>query len=469
MEEIKFKFSVNWTKTTFYCGLDVHKHELAVAIYTKDDSLSEFVKATIFSVTSKGLSEFWSFVSKYRPVGFAMEATGIYHHIIYKFLVNKRSHVHWPFSIVVVNPADAAGLPGRQKFDRIDAEHLARYLAMGLLRSGKPVIEVLEDLKAVFRMAARLERERMALKNRIKKILDRAGIRPKHFDLNKNWTVNFLELFIEQEDSLGRFIEQELGDKTSPLQKSRTYLIKNLKHLMPFFNFSLTPTQRALIRQDLVELNFKTGRKALLAVEVDQVLLDRPGLRARAHDLSTIPGISPFSAVWILAEIGNIKMYRTYKHFLSYCGCCPRIVSSGNKVYSAHTQRHSNTYLLTIFYNAAVVLCNFTKKKSALKIYADRVNSMKSFRNKKLVYCIVAGKIAKIAYTLLKNKVPFTPELGDPVILNPPNGSFSLSDKKLIRKVRNNLRRVKLIPNIGDTLGAKAEELLKELERVMIK
>ncbi|MHA1283679.1 MAG: hypothetical protein ACTSQP_14365, partial [Promethearchaeota archaeon] len=118
---------------------------------------------------------------------------------------------------------------------------------------------------------------------------------------------------------------------------------------------------------------------------------------------------------------------------------------------------------------AAVVLCNFTKKKSALKIYADRVNSMKSFRNKKLVYCIVAGKIAKIAYTLLKNKVPFTPELGNPVILNHPDGSFCLSDKKLIRKVRNNLRRVKLIPNIGDTLGAKAEELLKELERVMIK
>ncbi|MHA1273991.1 MAG: transposase, partial [Promethearchaeota archaeon] len=235
------------------------------------------------------------------------------------------------------------------------------------------------------------------------------------------------------------------GDKTSPLQKSRTYLIKNLKHLMPFFNFSLTPTQRALIRQDLVELNFKTGRKALLAVEVDQVLLDRPGLRARAHDLSTIPGISPFSAVWILAEIGNIKMYRTYKHFLSYCGCCPRIVSSGNKVYSAHTQRHSNTYLRTRFYNAAVVLCNFTKKKSALKIYADRVNSMKSFRNKKLVYCIVTGKIAKIAYTLLKNKVPFTPELGDPVILNHPDGSFCLSDKKLIllvRKLKNCLKNL---------------------------
>lgn len=110
MEEVEFKFSVDWTKTIFYCGLDVHKHELSMAIYSEDTSKSEFLKTNVFSIDSKGLNYFWGFVRKYRPYEFAMEATGIYHHMIYKFLKKKRANVRWPFKIIVVNPADALGL-----------------------------------------------------------------------------------------------------------------------------------------------------------------------------------------------------------------------------------------------------------------------------------------------------------------------------------------------------------------------
>ena len=147
MEELEFKFSVDWTKSAFYCGLDVHKYEIAVALYSQDDSCSDFLKTSTFSTDSKGLQQMWSFVKKYRPTAFAMEATGIYHHIPFKFLYEKRSQVHWPFKILIVNPADASGLPGRRKADKIDAEHLAKYLAKGLLGPGQPIIEVLEDLK----------------------------------------------------------------------------------------------------------------------------------------------------------------------------------------------------------------------------------------------------------------------------------------------------------------------------------
>jgi transposase len=197
MEEVEFKFSVDYSKPAFYCGLDVHKYELAVAVYCQDDSQSEFLKTNVFTVDNTGLAQFWNFVRKYRPDGFVMEATGIYHHVVYKFLMNKRESVDWPFKILVVNPADASGIPNRQKFDRIDAELLARYLAKDLLTSGKAVIEVMEDIKAVFRMALRIEKDRTALKNRIKKTLDRAGIRPKGLNLNHDWVREFLHFFIE--------------------------------------------------------------------------------------------------------------------------------------------------------------------------------------------------------------------------------------------------------------------------------
>lgn len=465
MEEVEFKFLVDYTKPAFYCGLDVHKYELAVAVYCKDDSESELIKTNIFKVDSSGLNSFWNFVKKFRPDGFVMEATGIYHHVIYRFLVEKRTRAKWPFKILVVNPADASGIPNRQKYDRIDAENLAKYLAMGLLKSGKPVIEVIEDLKAIFRMALRIEKDRTALKNRIKKTLDRAGIRPKGFDLNLEWVHEFLHHLIGEDKTLGDTIIQ-IQENPGLLKQHRHKIFKNVYKFVPYHNFTLTPAQRSMIRQDLVELDFKTARKRLLAVEVDQLILERPGLRQHAYNLSTIPGISPFSAVWILAEIGNVHQFHSMKQFIAYCGCSPRIVSSAGKVYSAHISRHSNSYLRTIFYNAAVVTCNLEKKESVLKEYAKRTIERKRSVSMKLVYCIVAAKIARIAYSILKNSVPFNSEHGISLrnkYLNRINSEFSLTTKKLIRRTRNSLRRVEVIQELG-LLGEHASNLAEQLD-----
>lgn len=469
MEMKEFKFKVDWTKSAFYCGMDVHKHELTVAVFSDDESETEFLKTNIFPVNSRGLEEFWSFVKKYHPCAFAMEATGIYHHVIYNFLLKQRQMVHWPFKIVVVNPSDAAGLPGLPKYDKIDAENLARYLSKGLLKNGKVIVQVLEDLKAIFRMAARLERDRTALKNRIKKSLDRAGIRPRNLDLNKDWVISFLYHFVEHQGTLGTFIEEIFKERIHPLQTHRTKIVKNMGEFTPFLEFSLTHAQMVLIRQNLVELDFKTGRKSILAIEVEQMIQEFPALRKNAHNLSTIPGISPFSAVWILAETGNIGQYPRHRYYTAYSGCCPRIVSSANKIYSAHITRHSNPYLRTIFFNAAVVICNLLKAESYLKEYSTHIIQRKSYRTYKLAYCIVAAKVSRIVYALLRDGIPFDPKY----TTNPRRNknefleiTFSIADRKLIRRARNIFTRVKEMDDIG-FLGPRAEILAEQLNELL--
>jgi len=455
-------------ETCFFCGLDVHKYELAVAVYSKDDSQSEFLKTNVFSTDSAGLRRFWQFVKKYNPQGFVMEATGIYHHVIFRFLQKMRTKVHWPFKIVVVNPADASGIPGRQKFDRIDAENLARYLSMGLFKNGKPIIEVLEDLKAIFRTAARIEKDRTALKNRIKKTLDRVGIRPRGLNLNYEWIRGLLHHYIEQDSTLGECLN-EINANKNLLKGYRNKVFKNLEKFVPYFEFSLTSAQKAIIRQDLIELDFKTARKSLLAIEIDQMMLDRPGLRRRAHVLASIPGISPFSAVWILAEIGNIQEFPSKQQLLAYCGCCPRVVSSAGKVYSAHISRHSNSYLRTIFYNAAVITCNLVKKDSVLKEYARQIKKRKSQYSMKLVYCIVAAKIVKIMYAILRDDMAFEPDHGRALFKQARscgNDNFTITDRKLIRRARNSLKRVNEVNNIG-LLGEHSIKLAEQLDNVL--
>jgi len=383
-------------------------------------------------------------------------------------LIAKRAQVGWAFKILVINPADASGIPNRQKNDKIDAENLAKYLAMGLLKGGKAIIEVIEDLKAIFRMALRIEKDRTALKNRVKKTLDRAGIRPKGMDLNLEWVREFLHFFLEKSEPLGAAIAR-IKVNQEVLKPHRNKLFKNLHKFAPYFEFSLSSAQRAMIRHDLIELDFKTARKRLLSVEIDQLILERPALREHAYNLSTIPGISPFSAVWILAEIGNIRQFRSARQFLSYCGCVPRIVSSAGKIYSAHISRRSNTYLRIIFYNAAVVLCNLEKKESSLKNFARRTLDRKRPIATNLAYCVVATKIARIAYTLLKNPAPFDPS-SDSRVKTRMTGNqapnFNLTTKNLIRRARNSLRRMDNIQKLG-MLGEHASILAEQLDLLL--
>ena len=469
MEEIEYKFSVDWTKPDFFCGLDVHKYELSVAVFSRDRSGAEFLKHNVFRTDSQGLDCFWRFVRKYRPQGFIMEATGVYHHHLYEFLAAKREKASWPFKIIVANPADASGIPGRQKNDKIDAEHLARYLAAGLFKEGKPIIKVLEDLKALFRSLARIEKDRTALKNRVKKTLDRAGIRPKGLNFNTEWVCELTHAFIERKGSLGDFLDEFCSDN-SFLKKHRAVILKNISKFLPYRDFSLSSAQKALIRQNLVDLEFKTARKVLSGVEIDLLISELPGLRRYAHNLSSIPSISAFSAVWIMAEIGNVEKFPTCRQLLAYCGCCPRIVSSAGKVYSAHVSRHSNKYLRTLFCNAASVVCNQVKRDSELKRYAKRVMAKKGDVSKTLVYNIVAAKLVKIVHAILRDGVPFDPDGGvkDPSTKYSGGSSdFSVSERKDMRRASRMLRHIRQMEDIG-RIGIESERLAEELDKLLI-
>ncbi|HMF34018.1 MAG TPA: IS110 family transposase [Candidatus Lokiarchaeia archaeon] len=443
MDSDKFKFSEDWAAAQFACGIDVHKYQLAVAIYARDDAGQEFAKHNVFHNDQAGLEDLWRFAAKYRPTGFAMEATGVYHHALANFLAARQVDCGWPFEVVIANPADARGVIGRQKYDRVDALTIAKLYAAGILKSGSLVVPALEDLKAVFRAAARLERDRTALKNRIKKTLDRAGARPAGLDLNTEWARAFLYFLTDFPGTLGDAVARCAGND-SPIPEHQAKVVKNAAKFAPYAEVALSPTQQALVRQDLVELEFKTSRKALLAVQVDLMLMTRPGLRQVAECLATVPGISPFSAAWLLAEIGPVSRYPSARAFLAYCGCCPRIVESGGRIYSAHVTRRSNKYVRTIFYMAATVVCNLTREQSALKAYAQRVARDKGPKRRKLALMIVAAKIARVVFGIIQNPAPFSPDLARPTKagMQGAGGTFCVADHKVLRKAKKCLERV---------------------------
>jgi len=113
-------------------------------------------------------------------------------------------------------------VPGRQKHDRIDAETIARLYASGVLKSGTLIVPALEDLKAIFRAAARLEVDRTALKNRVKKTLDRAGIRPAGLNMNAEWARAFLYYVTDCPGTVGDNVIKLVNVNNRAIQKEFT-------------------------------------------------------------------------------------------------------------------------------------------------------------------------------------------------------------------------------------------------------
>ena len=136
------------------------------------------------------------------------------------------------------------------------------------------------------------------------------------------------------------------------------------------------------------------------------------------------------------------------------------MVSSAGKVYSAHTNKHSNKYLRTIFYQAATVLAYFTKKPSVLKEYAERILSRKRGNSSKYALSIIAAKINKIVFAILRDKTPFSPEIIKEQLLQKdlePQNDFSIVERRLLRIARNSLERVSNMEK-ADKLGLLGDE-----------
>ncbi|MEX2681376.1 MAG: hypothetical protein Q6373_007235, partial [Candidatus Sigynarchaeota archaeon] len=72
MATTTFKFSDYPKNIMFFCGLDVHKRQLEVALFARDDTGKEFLKSELFKPDQRGLDSAWNFVKPYRPVKFTM-------------------------------------------------------------------------------------------------------------------------------------------------------------------------------------------------------------------------------------------------------------------------------------------------------------------------------------------------------------------------------------------------------------
>jgi len=117
--------------------------------------------------------------------------------------------------------------------------------------------------------------------------------------------------------------------------------------------------------------------------------------------LMTIPGISYFSALLILVEIGDINRFSSDKKLCSYGGLAPTTSQSDKTVYHGHLKKDSNRYIKWVLIEAVEHIID---KDPELRYKYEKILREKG-KNKARV--AIAQKLCISIYYMLKNKQPY--------------------------------------------------------------
>jgi transposase len=187
----------------------------------------------------------------------------------------------------------------RVKTDAVDARTLAHLLRTGMLPEAYIAPPELRDLRDLLRHRATLVHLRTSIKNRVHALLARQGILPEHTDLFGKTGREYL-------------VALELPD--APRRR-----LDSLIALICDFDREMTDTTS----------------------EIDQ----RAKADERVKLLCQIRGIGPYTAMLIIAEIGEVKRFPTAKHLCQWADLTPTVRSSDGKARLGHISRQGSTIL----------------------------------------------------------------------------------------------------------------------------
>jgi transposase len=200
---------------------------------------------------------------------------------------------------------------------------------------------------------------------------------------------------------LARICSHQLAHNRTPARQTRrnrdpweAELLAAEDH--PLRQFALQ-NDLAMIRHYDVQIN---------ALEVKLLKLAKARSGRDFALLQTVPGIGENLGLTILHEIGEIERFPTVKDFLSYCRLVKGTVASAGRIKGLRGAKLGNPYLRWAFGEAAVI----AKRDHALiGPLAQRLEARLG-GNKFKANTVLAIKLARAVYFMLKDKSVFDPE-----------------------------------------------------------
>jgi transposase len=239
----------------------------------------------------------------------------------------------------------------RVKTDAVDARTLAQLLRADLLPEAYVAPRELRDLRDLLRHRVALTQIRSALKNRVHAQLARHGIQRQHADLF---------------GAGGREFLTELALREPPRQRLDSLL--------------------ALIGDFDREIDIATE-------EIDA----RAKVDDRVAVLTQIRGLGPYTAMLVIAEVGDVTRFPSARKLCAWAGLTPTVRSSDGKARLGHITKQGSRPLRWALVEAAQ---HAARGGGPLRETFDRIAKR---RGRKIAKVAVARKILTLCYYGLRD------------------------------------------------------------------
>lgn len=322
-----------------YVGLDVHKRVCHGTIMNEEGGI---VKQDKFSNDPRSLDEFMGEIDRATVV---MEA-GYCWQPIYDRLEGKGHDVRLAHPLKTKAIAEA-----KVKTDKIDSEVLAHLLRADLVPESWVPPRDIRELRELVKRRAFLVRLRTRLKNRVHAELAKRDITPVRPPFTR----------------LGREVLMGLG-------------IEAVNQLLPVIE--VLDGQIGLISKNIEKM----------ACENEDAML-----------LTTIPGVGYYTALLLVAEIGDVNRFSDSEKLCSYAGLVPSVRRSGKRiVYGPITKEGSKWIRWALTQAVHAHLRFYTRLTRFYMRLAEK-------KPKQVAVVATARKMLKVIYWMLKNGEEFHP------------------------------------------------------------
>ncbi len=330
-----------------FIGMDLHKNSSTFCVKDKEGEKIAFKKVA----TNK--SEVLGFVNQFQDKELSLVLEPVSQWYFMADILQKAGvdvHLANPLRVKAIASA-------RIKTDKIDAGVLADLLRANLLPEAYFSSNEVRMWKELTRFRTSLIKLRVQTKNRIHAILGKNGCIPRFTDIfgkgGRVWLAS-LELPEHFRNSLDEYLA------------THDYLTEQIKR---------------------AEKNIETvvnGNKQMKL-------------------LTTIPGVSYFSALTIMAEIGDISRFPSAKQLMGYAGVVPSVYASGDKVVHGRITKTGSRWLRWIMIEIAhkQVRC---KRNPGLGWYYLKI---KKNKGSKTAAVATARKLLAVIWRMLVDERPF--------------------------------------------------------------
>lgn len=247
----------------------------------------------------------------------------------------------------------------------------------------------------------------------------------KHADdrHDAGWLAEMLRLGILPEGYIYPREERPVRDllrKRGHLVRLRTSLIISLQHIITRnCGLMVNVNDVKRLREDRISPLLDGNEDVLMAGAVSKETIDymtkkiksiektvegKVELSSSYRQLLSIPGVGKILALTIMLETGPIVRFQKVGNYVSYCRKVGSAWTSNGKVKGKGNEKNGNKYLAWAYSEAAELARRYdAQAKSYFQSKAQRTNRM-------VAHQALAHKLARAAYYIMRDNVPFMPE-----------------------------------------------------------